>query len=545
MPATKSPKIYLALAVFIFTLICNYSNAQTNDGFGAKDYLEYEDYNRALIEYLKLYKANKGDLNLNTKIGLCYLHVNEDKTKAIPYLEFAYKKGGYDDELLLYLGMAYMYAYKFDEAIKYFNDYKGKVKAKNQEIVNHYIKNCESAKLIIKNPVNVTFENLGKDINSKYPDYQPFVTKDQGTLYFTSGRETNSKKIQSSQGYFTSDIYFSKVKEGEWMKAKGIGNMINTAEDEQCVYVTPDGKNMIISIDNEIVFGDLFISSTLDNKQFSKPVPFNRPVNSEGLELEGCISEDANMMIISSKRDEGLGETDLYMVKKLPNGNWGLPINLGPNINTPYKEAFPRFDEKNNILYFSSEGHDNMGGFDIFKSQFNSETQTFEKAVNMGYPINTPEDNMQFSVAGNKRDGYISAWRKEGIGDLDIYKLIFNDIEIRISVIKGIVTVKDSLNQEIDAMVSIFNKKTNKKVEAKNANKKSGKYVFAVEPGKYLLTVSSPNFQDYSQEIIIYDKSDSDYIFEIERNIVLKKYEAVPTPLKSAPLKPDKTVILK
>ncbi len=544
MPITKQPKLFLTLVVSIFTAIFNYSTAQTNEGFGAKDYLEYEDYNRALIEYLKLYKSDKEDLNTNIKVGFCYLHVNDDKAKAIPYLEYAHKKGGYGDELLLYLGMAYMYTYKFDDAIKYFNEYKLKAKAKNQDLVNHYLKNCETAKILVKNPVNVTIENLGKDINSKFPDYNPFVTKDQGTLYFTSGREANAKKIKSSQGYFTSDIYFSKVKEGEWMKAKGIGNIINTAEDEQCVYVTPDGKNMIIYIDNELVFGDLFISSVIDDKKFTKPVPFNNPVNTEGLELEGCMSDDAEILIISSKREEGLGETDLYMVKKLPNGSWALPINLGPNVNTPYKEAFPRYDEKNKILYFSSEGHDNMGGFDIFKSQFNSETQTFEKAVNMGYPINTPEDNMQFSLAGNKRDGYISANRKEGLGDLDIYKLIFNDIEIRISVIKGVITVSDSLNKNVDALVAIYNKKTGKKVEAKNANQKSGKYVFAVEPGKYLLSVTSSGFQEYNQDIIIYDKSDSDYIFEIERNIVLKKYEAVQPPDKAVPLKKTNTVII-
>jgi hypothetical protein len=545
MASNDFKKAKLFFAIFIFTLICKYSKAQTNEGFGAKDYLKYEDYNRALIEYLKLYKTNKEDLDINITIGYCYLHINDDKTKAIPYLEYAYKKGATDDALLLYFGMAYMYDYKFDDAIQYFNDYKKKIKAKDQDAINHYIQNCETAKILIKNPVNISFENLGKDINSKFPDYNPFVTKDQGTLYFTSSRETSTKKIKSTQGYFTSDIYFSKIKDGEWTKAKGIGNIINTAEDEQCVYITPDGKNMIIYIDNEIVFGDLFISRALDNKQFSKPVPFNRPINTEGLELEGCISEEADFVIISSKRKEGFGETDLYMLKKLPNGEWGLPINLGPNVNTPYKEAFPRFDEKNNVLYFSSEGHDNMGGFDIFKSQLNPNTQTFEKAVNMGYPINTPEDNMQFSLAGNKRDGYISAYRKGGLGDLDIYKLTFNDIEIKISVIKGVITAKDSANKNIDAVVSIYNKKTNKKIEAKNVNPKSGKYVFAVEPGKYLLSVCSPNFQDYSQEIVIYDKSDSDYIFEIERNIILKKFEAVTNQDKCLPLRPDKTVIIK
>ncbi len=538
-------KQYFAIILFVITGICNYSNAQSTDKISAKDYLGYEDYNRALIEYLKLYKANKEDIDLNIKIGFCYLHINDDKTKAIPYLEYAYNKGGYKDELLLYLGVAYMHAYRFNEAIKFFNNYKGKIKIKDQDLINHYIENCESAKLFIENPVNVTFENLGKNINSKYPDYNPFVTKDQGTLYFTSDRETSKKSIQSSQGYFTSDIYFSKVVEGEWTKAKSIGNSINTPEDEQCVYVTPDGKNMIIAVDNEFAVEDLFTTTSVKDGQFPAPVPFDLPVNTKRIELEGSITEDGNTLIISSNRKGGFGEMDLYMFKKLPNGQWGLPINLGPNINTKYQEAFPRYDEKNNILYFSSEGHMNMGGYDIFKSKFDSITQTFGQAVNMGYPINTPEDNMQFTVAGNKRDGYISAYRKEGLGDLDIYKLIFNDIEIRISVIKGIVTVKDTLNKNIDATVSLFNNKTNKNVEAKKANQKSGKYVFAVEPGKYLLNVSSPGFQKYNQEIIIYDKSDSDFVFEIERNVILQKQEPAPNEDNKSPLITADTIINK
>lgn len=522
MSAKKTSKLLFLLFLVVYSVGFNTLKSQTTKGFEAKDYFKHEDYNRALIQYLKLYRSNKNDLTINERIGICYLNVNEDKTKAIPYLEYVYKTGSYKSNLLLYLGKAYMYDYEFNKAITFFNQYKQKTKSKKLEIVNHHIKNCESAKKIITHPVNVTFKNLGKYVNSKYPDYNPFVTKDQGTLFFTSSRITNLRKIKSSEGFFTSDIYSSKVINGEWGKVRGITTAINTAEDEKCVYVSPDGSNMIIYIDNEVVYGDLF-SSSIKNKRFQRPKPFNTPVNTKGLELEGCLTNDSKMLIISSKRNEGFGETDLYMLKKLPSGKWGIPMNLGPNVNTSYKEAFPRYDEVNNILYFSSEGHDNMGGFDIFKSQFDTTSQTFGKSINIGYPINTPEDNMQFSLSGNKRDGYISAYREEGLGDLDIYNLIFNDVEVRISVVKGIITISDTLNQNVNATVSIFNKETNKKVEAKKANKNSGKYVFAIEPGKYVLTVASPNFKVHTQEITIYDKSDSDYIFEIEKNIILER----------------------
>ena len=521
-------KIKLTSLIIVIFLNTNLSKSQTNKGFGAKDYFKYEDYNRALIEYLKLYKTNKEDFDVNLKIGYCHLMINNDKSKAIPYLEFLYNKGEKKDDLILYLGMAYMYNYEFDKAIKLLNEYKDSSKKKYHNIANLYINNCESAKKLITKPLNVSFINLGKNINSAYPDYNPFVTRDQSTLFFTSHRITNSKKIQSSDGFYTSDIYYSTVSEGDWTKAKGIGSNINTAEDEQCVYVSPDGSSMIIYIDNEVVSGDLYISRTSKYNKFEKPTPFNAPINTDNIELEGCITSDANMVIVSSKRPEGFGETDLYMLKRLPNGKWGAPINLGPNINTEYKEAFPRFDEANDVLYFSSQGHENMGGFDIFKSQFNSENNTFEKAVNIGYPINTPEDNMQYSISGNKRDGYIAAYRKDGFGDLDIYNLIFNDVELKISVIKGVIktAVTDSIKNEIVAVVTIFDKKTNKVIEAKNANKTSGKYVFAVEPGEYTLTVESPNFQPYSQNITIYSKSESDFVFEIEQNVLLRKFEA-------------------
>jgi len=510
---------YCFIIIVFITSIFRLSAQMTTTGLSADDFFGYQDYNRALEEYLKLYKEKKDDIKTNLRIGICYLNVNTDRSKAIPFLQFVYNKGEYDKQLLLDLGLAHTYSYSFDEAIKFFNDYKSNSSSKNQELVDRHIENCETAKVMIKNPVNVSFENLGKEINSKYPDYYPFVTADEGTFYFTSRRDGNTRKIKSWQGYFTADIYFSKVQNGQWTKARNLGTMINTAEDEQCVYLTPDGKTMIMYLDNEMYSGDLFISTLAKNKIFSKPVILNELANSKDLELEGCIFEDGNKFIIATDRPGGIGDVDLYLFKKLPNGQWGLPINLGVSVNTKYKEAFPVFDEQNNILYFSSQGHTNMGGFDIFRSKYDPEKQLFLPAENIGYPINTPEDNMQFTLANNKRDGYISAVRKEGLGDLDIYKVTFNDVENKISVIRGTALAKDTLVTEIDALITLLDAKTNEEIDSKNINPKTGKYIFAVGPGKYILHVSSKGFDDVKEPITVFDKSD--YIFELNKNILL------------------------
>jgi tetratricopeptide (TPR) repeat protein len=524
MRVIKSNRVRRSVLFLSLIIICMQSNAQDNTNFGARDYLKYKDYNRALLEFLRQYRMNSEDLDLNLKIGMCYLNINDDKSKAIPYLKKVYNAGTYKSEVLLYLGLASLHAHKFDEAIRFFNDYRTASGNKDSETIDRYINNCENAKVLVQNAKSVEFINLGKGINTKFPDFYPFITSDEGTMFFSTGRETNEKKIESSTGFFTYDIYSSQVKDGEWARAKSIGKKVNTEEDEQCVYLSPNGESMIIYMDNEQSLGDLYYSTIANAKIFSTPIAFTPPVNSKYMESEGCMTIDGSRLVVASNRPGGLGETDLYIFKKLPNGKWGLPINLGPNINTKYKEAYPMYDEESGTLYFASQGHSSMGGFDIFKSVFDEATQTFGPVINIGYPINNTDDNMQFTLSGNKRDGYISTYRKEGFGDLDIYKVIFNEIEVKLSIVKGIVTTTDSVQKPLDAYITISDAKTKEEIDGKNVNPNTGKYVFAVKPGKYILTVTSPGFQDYQKAITVFDKSD--YVFEIENQVLLHRPEA-------------------
>ncbi|HTA62159.1 MAG TPA: hypothetical protein VK835_06880, partial [Bacteroidia bacterium] len=367
----------------------------------------------------------------------------------------------------------------------------------------------ENAKELMKHPVAVTFENLGPEINTKFADYYPFVTTDEKNLYFTTRREETMGSFKSVYGYFTSDIFTSTVDKGQWTKAKNIGAGLSTPEDEECVGITPDGKNMIVYVDREEMPSNLLHTEiTAKSKTFTKPLPFNEPVNTKNLELEGFYTPDANTLYFVSDRKNGQGGADIYITHRLPNGEWGIPKNLGTNINTSYDEGFPVISDDEQTLYFASKGHTGMGGFDIFKSKWDSVAGQWQSPINIGYPVNTTNDDLMFSRTGQGRDGYLSAWRKEGLGDLDIYKIIFTEVEQPLTAIHGIVQSSDTTQKEIDAYITITNLNTKEELDAKNVNPKTGRYVFIVEPGKYSINITGKGFKPLQQEITIYDKSD-------------------------------------
>ncbi|HEX7415099.1 MAG TPA: hypothetical protein VF411_13725 [Bacteroidia bacterium] len=512
------PKYCVLISCFL--LLVSQVFAQTTEKPTASDYFEAGDYVSALDEFLKLEKKSPNDENIKHFLADCYIYLHGDKGKAIPYLMDLYKKHSEDTAVLIKLGMAYQFTYRFKDAIACYSNYRLKASAKQKVIIDRYIETCENAKEMMKHPVAVTFENLGPNINTKYADYYPFVTKDEKTLYFTTRRDETMGNYKSVGGYWTSDVYFSTVTKGEWAKAKSMGPIINTAEDEECVGITPDGRNMIIYVDRELLPSDLLHAEMpLKAKAFTRPVPFNEPINTNKLELEGCYTADANTLYFASDRKGGTGGIDLYSSHRLPNGEWGIPQNLGTTINTSHDEGFPFISEDAQTLYFASKGHTGMGGFDIFKSKWDSVAQQWQKPVNIGYPVNTPDDDLMFSLSGKGRDGYLSAWRKEGLGDLDIYKVEFTEVEQPVTAIRGKVQTNDTTKKEIDAYITITDTKTKEELDAKNVNPKTGRYIFIVKPGKYLIEIKHKGFKPLQQEVIIYDKSD--FSGEIERNFSL------------------------
>jgi hypothetical protein len=398
---------------------------------------------------------------------------------------------------------------------------------------------CANAKELIKHPVDVTFTNIGKEVNSEYADYYPWIPANESFVAFTSRRKGNVGNLVDYDGYYTSDIYISEVKEGSWIKAKNAGPTLNTADDEQVVGLTSDGKTMLIYIDHQATFGDLY-SSENKGKGFTKAEPYGANVNSKSLETAGSITSDGNILLFASDKPGGVGGTDIYMSRKLPTGEWGEAFNLGPNINTKYNEDFPHLSEDNGTLYFASEGHNSMGGFDIFKSVYDEIDKAWQKPANLGYPINTADDNLTFCVSSSNRDGYVSAVRPEGNGDLDIYKVTFNAIDERQTVLRGKILTNDSIKSGLETTITITNLRTKMPLDQTfKSNPKTNKYVIALPAGDYSLSVEADGYDILTQEFKFYDKSD--YKTEIVKDLMLiKKGTAKPT-VSNTPVKPTPT----
>lgn len=483
------------------------------------------NYEGALEDYLTLLEGDSKNDKYNYNIAICYLNTNINKSKAIPYLEVLTRKPKFDPNAMYLLGRAYHYAYRFDEAIKTYTIFKqtGRGNADNLIDVDRQIQFCINAKELIKFPLNVTFENLGNNINSPYADYYPFVPSDEAFILYNSRRPDEGATQVKEDGTYPAAIFVSKVTDGNFIKSKNIGPPISKKDGEQEVIgLSANGESMLLYYTNLKGVGDIYITGLDKNKAFKVAEKLPDNINSsKAEEIAACISSDATMLYFASTRTGGLGGTDLYMSKKLPNGTWGPAQNLGPEINTPFDEDFPNLSADGKVLYFSSNGHTTMGGYDIFKAEFNPDTKKYDNPKNLGYPINTPEDNYNFRVSANNRYGYISALREGGMGDLDIYRVTFNEVEPQYSVVKGNIVSADSTQKLnfADVFISVSDSKTQELIGNYLPNQNTGRYVIVLSPGTYDISIEATGFQSVIETVTILDKSS--FKFEITKDVKL------------------------
>ena len=486
----------------------------------AKEHFNHGNFLWAMPVYKQLLKQEPNNPEYNYKLGLCYLNTNINKSLAIPYLEKARELNKTDKTIIYNLGLAYQYASKFDDAIKAYTDYLKGAMGKDKEKGEHQIETCENGREFVKHPLNVTFENLGKDINSEFADYYPFVSEDESVLAFTTRRKENLGGKVEVDGYYSSDIWISKKVNGVWAKPTNIGPPIDTRYDEQVVSMSADGTSIIIYMDRIDSLGNIYQSKWTD-KGFKKMVKLTANVNSD-FETSGSIAPDGNTIFFASKREGGFGETDIYMARKLPNGQWAKAQNLGKTINTIYKEDFPEIAPDGKTLYFSSQGHEGMGDFDLFKAVWDEENNTWTIPVNLGYPINSVGDDRCISFTKDNKVAYISALRpEEGFGDLDIYKVTFHDDKN--VTLHNYIRTSDS-SKTIEASVSILDMSV-KPNEADpyiyTPNPKTGKFISVLAPGKYQITITSKGYKTYTKEFTVSEgKTEED---EIIKKFTLKK----------------------
>jgi hypothetical protein len=473
------------------------------DPADAKEHFSHNNFLFAIPAYKQLLKQEPNNPEYNYKIGICYLYTNINKSLAIPYLETASKAPKAEKQVLYHLGLAYQYASRFDDAIKTYTEYKTGLKGVELEKIDHQIESCENGKEYVKHPVNVTFQNLGKEINSEFPDYYPFVTANESFIVFTSRRKDNVGGQVEMDGYYSSDIYMSLPVNDVWTKPKNMGGTVNTRYDESAVGLTPDGQTMLMYIDHIDSLGNIY-SSLSKAGVFQRMKKLNSNVNSD-FETAGSITPDGNIIFFASKRDEGMGETDIYMSRKLPNGMWAKAQNLGSVVNTKYNEDFPQIAPDGKTLYFSSKGHAGMGDYDLFQSTWNEEENTWTAPKNLGYPINSAGDDRSISFTQDNRVAYISAVREGGFGDLDLYRVKFNDAEDKTTVLQGYINTSDSA-KNVSSIVTVRDLKNKDAAELSyNPNSATGKFIMALPPSKYEITVEADGYKTLTDVFFIFD----------------------------------------
>lgn len=517
-------KKYLLLSVLslVYCILCTAQpkSAKEYEPADAEEHYSHGNFTMALPIYKELIKKDPKNEDFNYKLGLCYLNTNINKALAYPYFETITKNPKCSDEAWFDLGRAYHYANKFDLAIKSYTKYKqlaGTKNAEKNEKADRFIEMCNNAKELTRYPLNVTFENLGKEVNSQFPDYYPLVPSDESFVIFTARKKEPGSELEVD-GYYPSDIYMATNKNNVWSKPKNLGPTINSKFDEQAVGLSPDGKNLIIYIDHIDSLGNIYLSE--NKKTYQKYVKLNRNIN-DFYETSGSISMDGSTIFFASERSGGLGETDIYMSRKLPNGQWATPQNLGSNINTKYKEDFPHLSDDGKTLYFSSQGHSSMGDFDLFKAEWDIEKNTWSAPKNLGYPVNTSDEERSISFAAGGKVAYLSAARAGGQGDLDLYRLTFTGDDQRYTIVTGKVVPTDSTSgKKIEAKITVSNAST---LEEFNfvPIPSSGKYVMALPPGKYTIVIESEGYKTFIDTMVLYDMGS--FLPETKKDFVITK----------------------
>lgn len=496
-------KKVLPFLLFVLFLLGAAIQARSQNLDRADDSFNVGNYLEAIDEFSKLVEKEPDNPYFNERLGRSYRKTYIDPLLALDYLLRAESTGKADKSIYLEIAIASTYHLDYDQALYYLNKFEeeGGVKKRNLDQFNKLKEDCLASQDLLKYPVDVQFTRLSESVNTVYPDYHPFVTKDGQTLYFTSRRKLKPGAKPEFDGYYPSDIFVSERTETGWGKADRLPPPINTPYDEQVVGITDSGDSIFFYIDHVRDFGDIYVCAK-EVGRFSKPKNLGDQINSEKVESACSISNDGQIMLFSSEREGGFGDLDIYMVTKLPGGDWGEPQNLGKEINTPLNEDFPTLSGDGLTMYFSSDGHPGMGGYDLFFSTWDDQSSVWSKPQNVGYPVNTPFDNKNISFTQSGETAYVTRVEPGSNTQLDIYEVRFNKDESE-DPATFLINIPASAEIEGSAPEIVIKNDLDEAVGRYMPNKITGRYLLALYPGKYFLYVDADGFKPYTEVLIV------------------------------------------
>jgi hypothetical protein len=474
------------------------------------------DTKGALEIYHEVHKSNSQNAALNTRIGECYL-VLKNYSKAKEYLEKAYLINPLDPrETAFYLGQALHRLGEFDRAIQLFDEYIKDNNTKKEEVKDaiFFKQQVATAKELMSKPKDVTISNMGELINSQYDEYGPSISADGKTLIFTSRRPNNKGgAVDINDGKFYEDIYIAEWddEKNSFGEAKPIQGRINAEYHDACLSISPDGKFIFVykNIPGQTKSGDIYMSKLSGTGKWGAPEPLPKQINSSYFESSASLSADGKWLYFVSERRGGMGNGDIYRSKRISKTEWGEAENLGPVINTEEDEISVFIHPDGKTLFFSSKGHNTMGGYDIFKSVY--ENGQWSKPENIGYPINTLDDDLHFVLSSDNQTAYYSAIDPNGYGERDILKIDMSRYAILekdgkpklsngLSILKGSIVDTDA-GQAIEAELKILD--ANGVEVASTASGIDGEYFITLPGGKeYTIELKFKNF-DAKEKIFL------------------------------------------
>lgn len=454
----------------------------------AEEYLDAEEHIEALPLYILLEKKEIINANIYYKIGMCYLNLRGKKTKAIPYLEYAAANttSAYQNtfeetkaplKALLLLGVAYRINNQPKKAIETFNILKDSIESTDLEfesVIDMHIQRCENAMLLGAFPGEPRTERLPSRINNEFSNFNPVLVNHDSLLFYMNELPFYDAFMEVS------------MEDGEWGMPNNITPAIGSDGDHILVGSTNDGNQIFLYIYEAMMAGQIYTCKRTE-KGWTDLEPLNENINTPYHETHASISADGKTLYFTSNRPGGQGGMDIYKSVLDDNGQWGKAINLGPVINTPYNEETPIINQDDNILYFSSQGHLNMGGYDVFHSLKRGD-DGWREPINMGSPVSTTDDDLFYYPLESTVSGLMSRLEEPYTNAYDIFRynsMVFANTP-RFTV-RGKTALTDSANCE-EYEVTLTNPETGEEYYS-TQSQPDGSYELMVPAGTYSILV--------------------------------------------------------
>ncbi len=465
--------------------------------------------NEAAIDLLKrAIKEDSNFVNAQGMLGYIYDDMGNEDAAINQYRKVIRINPKFFPNIFFSLGKLEMDKGYYADAEAHLNYFLEGGKGTNQMdwAANQMITDCKFGIEAIKHPVLFTPMNMGASINTKFSEYFPTMTVDGTTLLFTRRLERMGQ-MQGEEDY-NEDLYLSFKQDEQWTKAMNAGPSLNSEYMEGASTISANGNVLIFVSDRPGGYGscDLYYSLRIGNA-WGRPQNMGAPINTRNWESQPCLSADGLTLyfvrgIIAA---HAVKNEDIY-VTKLGDSTWGVPVKLSDTINTQGKEECPFISPDNQTLYFASDGHPGMGGTDLYMSR-RLPNGRWGIPLNLGYPINTAKNETGIVIDPNGRLAYFSSDREGGYGGMDIYSFTLYD-SIRpqpVTYMKGKVfdaNTKDPLIADF----TLIDLATGAVVSQSNSRPVDGTFLVCLPVNKnYALNVSRKGYLFYSENFSFKD----------------------------------------